>query len=172
MVVPLALLGGCGGGGESESGAPSGEEASPAETQAAPEVVATSEAPSPAATAAASPAPKVAEAAAVPPAAPKAAEVPVAPPAAFMQCRSCHSTEPGKNLIGPSLAGVVGRKAGSVPGFNYSAALKGSGITWNAAALDQWLTGPGKMVPGTRMVIGIPDAARRQQIVQYLATLK
>ena len=67
---------------------------------------------------------------------------------------------------------MVGRKAGTVPGFSYSAALKESGITWNAATLDQWLTGPMRMVPGTRMVISVPDAARRKQLVQYLATLK
>ena len=146
VAAPLILLGGCSGGKESESSAPAGEETPSAEMP----VVMPGEAP----------------------VATQAAEAAAEPPAAFMQCRACHSAEPGKNSIGPSLAGVVGRKAGTVPGFSYSAALKESGITWNAATLDQWLTGPMRMVPGTRMVISVPDAARRKQLVQYLATLK
>lgn len=94
-------------------------------------------------------------------------------PAAFMQCAACHSVEPGRNGVGPSLAGVAGRKAASLPGFNYSAALRNSGLTWNAASLDKWLTSPQRTVPGTRMPFtGIPDPARRKQVVDYLLTLK
>lgn len=93
------------------------------------------------------------------------------PPAAFQQCLSCHSVEPGQNRIGPSLAGVFGHHAASVPGFNYSPALKGSGITWDRASLDSWITAPMKMVPGTRMVIGVPNPEAREAIIDYLETL-
>lgn len=104
-------------------------------------------------------------------AAPSAPTAP-APPVAFSQCRSCHSVEPGRNGIGPTLAGIVGTKAGEVPGFAFSPALKQSGITWDRATLEQWLAGPTKMVPGTRMVIGVSDPVRRKEIIDYLETLK
>lgn len=73
---------------------------------------------------------------------------------------------------GPNLAGVVGRKAGAAPGFGYTAALKGSGVTWTPANLDRWLTGPQKLVPGTAMTTIVPDAAERRELIAYLATLK
>ncbi|WP_068073389.1 c-type cytochrome [Novosphingobium lentum] len=96
-----------------------------------------------------------------------------AAPASVATCKSCHAFEAGKTMIGPSLAGVVGRKAASLEGFSYSPALKAAGFTWDAANLDTWLTGPMKMVPGTRMVFaGIPDAAKRREVIEYLATLK
>lgn len=110
-------------------------------------------------------------AAAEPPAASPAVAAAVQPPA-FAQCRSCHSVEPGKNGIGPTLHGIVGSKAGEVPGFAFSTPLKQSGITWDRATLDQWLAGPMKMVPGTRMVIAVTDPARRKEIIDYLETLK
>ncbi|VWX53414.1 cytochrome c family protein [Novosphingobium sp. 9U] len=94
------------------------------------------------------------------------------PPPAFAVCSSCHAVVPGQNRIGPSLAGVWGRKAASLPGFAYSRALKASGITWDAASLDKWLQGPVKMVPGTKMVIGVSDAAGRKSVIDYLQTLK
>lgn len=112
------------------------------------------------------------EAAAVVPAGPAAASPSPAQPVAFSQCRSCHSVEPGKNGIGPTLAGIVGTKAGEVPGFAFSPALKQSGITWDRATLEQWLAGPTKLVPGTRMVIGVSDPVRRKEIIDYLETLK
>lgn len=93
-------------------------------------------------------------------------------PAAFAQCAGCHSTEPGKNLFGPSLAGISKRRAGSLPGYAYSPALKKSGISWNAQTLDRWLTSPAKTVPGTRMPLGgVPDPAARKALVNYLLTL-
>ena len=107
--------------------------------------------------------------------APVAADTPAGRPrpTTFMQCAACHSVEPGKNGVGPSLAGVAGRKAASLPGFNYSNALKDSGLTWDPASLDRWLTSPQKAVPGTRMPFtGIPDAGRRKEVVDYLMTLK
>ncbi len=93
-------------------------------------------------------------------------------PPGFATCRSCHSVEPGRNGIGPSLFGIVGTRAGEVPGFNFSPALKASGVTWDRQSLDTWLQGPMKMVPGTRMVIGVPDPQRRKDVIDYLETLK
>jgi cytochrome c len=87
-------------------------------------------------------------------------------------CSPCHATEPGVNKIGPSLAGVFGQKSGSVPNYNYSPALKAANITWDEAALDKWLQNPTNDVHGTKMVIGVPDAADRQNVIAYLETLK
>lgn len=93
-------------------------------------------------------------------------------PAAFAQCAGCHSTEPAKNLFGPSLAGISKRRAGSLPGYAYSPALKKSGIAWNAQSLDRWLASPQKAVPGTKMPLaGVPDPAARKALVTYLLTL-
>ena len=94
-------------------------------------------------------------------------------PPAVAQCASCHSAEPGKTVFGPSLHGVGGRRAGSLPGFDYSAALRNSRITWNAATLDRWLASPQKTVPGTRMPFGgIRDRAARKALVDYLLTIR
>lgn len=94
-------------------------------------------------------------------------------PVGFVQCAACHSVEPGRNGVGPSLAGVAGRKAASLPGFNYSNALKGSGLTWDEASLDRWLTSPQRTVPGTKMpFVGIPDPTKRKEVIDYLVTLK
>lgn len=98
--------------------------------------------------------------------------VPAEPPTAFLQCRSCHAVEPGKNGVGPSLAGVAGRPAASVEGFRYSDALRNSGITWTREALDQFLAGPSRMVPGTRMVQMVRDEEQRKAVIDYLETLK
>lgn len=94
------------------------------------------------------------------------------PPPVFLQCKACHAIEAGANGIGPSLHGVVGRKAGSASGYAYSPALQQSGLTWDRASLDKWLKSPLQMVPGTRMMITVPDAARRKEIIDYLETLK
>lgn len=85
-------------------------------------------------------------------------------------CRTCHSVQEGDNRLGPSLAGVVGRKAGSSPGFGYSDALKASGITWDDATLDHFIANPDEVVPGNRMKPygGIADADERAKIVAYL----
>jgi cytochrome c len=94
-------------------------------------------------------------------------------PAAFAQCAVCHAVEPGKNGVGPSLAGVFGRKAGTVAGYAYSDANKNSGLTWDEATLDEYLTAPAKKVPGTKMTFaGYPDAAKRKEVIEYLKTLK
>ncbi|MBW8734160.1 MAG: c-type cytochrome [Asticcacaulis sp.] len=91
---------------------------------------------------------------------------------AFGACRACHSVEKGKTGIGPSLYGIIGRKAGSVPGFTYSKAMTASGLTWDDAALDAFITAPQAKVPGTRMPYGgLKDAAKRQAVIAYLKTL-
>src|SRR4029453_10719643 len=69
------------------------------------------------------------------------------------QCSACHSNQPGVNGIGPSLAGVAGREAGALPGFHFTPALQGSGLTWNADTFIQFLADPTKLVPGTAMTV-------------------
>ena len=89
------------------------------------------------------------------------------------QCGICHAVAAGQNRIGPTLFGVVGRPAGSVPGFNYTADHKKLGITWDAATLDKYLTNPRAMVPDTSMVYaGLKDNAERADLVAYLETLR
>jgi cytochrome c len=90
----------------------------------------------------------------------------------FAHCAPCHSTKPGENRVGPSLAGVFGRKAGTEPGFSYSPALKAQDITWNEASVNEWLQGPGKFVKGTKMIYSVPDEKDRQDVIAYLKTLK
>ena len=88
------------------------------------------------------------------------------------RCLACHVVTPGqKGVLAPNLSGVAGRKAGSTT-YNYSPALKASGLKWDPATLDSFLTAPMKKVPGTRMVISIPDAKQRADVVAYLSTLK
>jgi len=90
------------------------------------------------------------------------------------RCMACHVVSPdGKpGPIGPNLRGVVGRKAASSAFKMYSPALQASKITWSKQGLDTFLTAPGKMVPGTRMVIAVPDAKQRADLVAWLATQK
>lgn len=86
------------------------------------------------------------------------------------RCASCHVASPNATIrLAPDLVGVVGRKAGKAPGFNYSAAIKASGITWTNANLDRFLQAPMRMIPGTRMVMSVPDAAQRAAILTYLS---
>ncbi len=106
-------------------------------------------------------------------AAPAAAVAADAKPAAYAQCAACHSVAPGKHGIGPSLHGVYGTKAGDIPGYAFSDKLKASGLTWDDATLDKWLSGPMKLVPGTKMsYAGMSDPAKRAEIIAYLKTLK
>jgi cytochrome c len=89
------------------------------------------------------------------------------------KCGSCHSIEVGKNRVGPSLAGVVGRKAASIETYSYSAAMRSSGLTWDPATLDSYLTNPRAKVPGTKMTfVGFPQAKDRAETIAYLSTLK
>lgn len=145
-IAALAMaLSGCGGAKQDEAATAPSASSAPTAGSAAPGAVAT----------------KTAIAAAA------------AKPTAFAQCASCHSAEPGKHGIGPSLHGVYGTKAGEIPGYAFSEKLKASGLTWDDATLDQWLAGPIKMVPGTKMsYAGMSDPAKRAEIIAYLKTLK
>jgi cytochrome c len=88
-------------------------------------------------------------------------------------CTACHTTEAGKNKVGPSLAGIVGRKAGTVPGFQYSDANKNSGVTWDEATLDTYLVDPKKFMPGNKMVFaGMKKEDERKAVVAYLKASK
>lgn len=87
----------------------------------------------------------------------------------FAKCIICHTVEPGKNKLGPSLAGVVGRKAGSVAGFNYSPAMKGAGIVWSPDNLDKYITNPRTLIPGNKMIFaGMANPADRANLIAYL----
>jgi cytochrome c len=89
------------------------------------------------------------------------------------KCVICHAAEPGKNKIGPSLFGVVGRKAASEENFSYSDAMKKFDHVWDDATLDTYLAEPRKAVPGTKMIFaGLKDKGERDDIIAYLATLK
>ncbi len=89
------------------------------------------------------------------------------------KCGICHSVVAGQNRVGPSLFGVVGRPAGTVPGYNYSSANKASGKTWDEATLDVYLTSPRGLIPGTKMAFaGLPEAGDRANVIAYLVTLK
>ena len=85
-------------------------------------------------------------------------------------CADCHELNQSK--VGPPLAGVFDRKAGTAPGYPYSAALAHSGITWTAANLDKWLAGPQAFVPGAEMPMSLPDSLRRRDVIAYLESLK
>lgn len=85
------------------------------------------------------------------------------------RCASCHSVEAGQNRIGPSLAEVSGRKAGAVPGYAYSAAMKASAVVWDDAKQDAFLTKPATLVPGTKMIFpGLAGAADRAAVIAFL----
>ncbi len=103
-----------------------------------------------------------------------AAEFPAGDPvrgqALYQACTSCHSVD--ENDIGPKHRGVLGRRAGSIPDYNYSPALKASGLTWDAATLDRWLTNPQALVPGTKMFFQLPDRQQRADLIAYLGQLK
>jgi cytochrome c len=88
----------------------------------------------------------------------------------FPQCASCHTFEPGRNLTGPSLANLFGRKAGTVSSFlRYSDALKRSGVVWDEKTLDAWLKDPEKFIPGNDMAFpGVKEDAARRDLIAYL----
>lgn len=89
---------------------------------------------------------------------------------AFRACAACHSLEPNKNMTGPSLAGVFGRQAGSLPSFDrYSAALKSAHVTWDAKSLGAWIADPARFIPGNHMTFpGIKDDRTRSDLIAFL----
>lgn len=91
----------------------------------------------------------------------------------FKRCQACHSADSSKNTFGPSLTGVVGRAAASLPRFNYSEALRNSGLVWSEENLRMWVADNDKLVPGTRMRhVSISDVAEQDYLIAYLKTLK
>jgi cytochrome c len=88
------------------------------------------------------------------------------------QCKSCHTVSGPSSPAGPSLKGVVGRKAATAPGFNYSPGLKAKGGTWTDATLDAYLTGPSAYAPGTKMFARVAQPQARAAIIAYLKTQK
>jgi cytochrome c len=89
------------------------------------------------------------------------------------QCSICHSPRPGQNIVGPSLFGVIDRHSGSTPNFHYSSANARSGLTWDPATLDRYLTSPQQVVPGTLMTFpGLKDPLARANVIAFLATLR
>ncbi len=88
----------------------------------------------------------------------------------FKRCRACHSVVEGRNKIGPSLYGVLGRKAGSLPNYPYSQALRSAGWVWTKEMLDKWIAGPKAVLPGTKMIFpGLPDPQDRADVIAFLA---
>ncbi|MGB3448813.1 MAG: cytochrome c family protein, partial [Xanthobacteraceae bacterium] len=172
--------------------------AAPAESKAAPTESKVTPAPKAAATAAPQPAPEAAVAPA-PAASPhahghdmsKMAQAPAAKPVAvakapgaastvdgdavrgrqvFKKCQACHSMQAGKNMLGPSLANIVGTKAGEVANYTFSTAMKQSGITWTPEKLDAYLADPQKVVPGNKMPFpGLKTDSDRIDVIAYLA---
>jgi cytochrome c len=88
----------------------------------------------------------------------------------YQTCEACHAIE--DNDVGPKHRGVVGRRAGSVKDYVYSAALKASGITWDETTLDAWLSNPSALVPGTKMFFKLDDPQARADIIAYLKEQK
>ena len=86
----------------------------------------------------------------------------------YQGCMGCHSLD--DNDVGPMHRGVVGRRAGAVPDYAYSAALKNSGLTWSPENLDRWLTNPQALVPGAKMFYAVPKAQDRSDLIAYLAS--
>jgi len=89
------------------------------------------------------------------------------------RCGSCHVASPdARSGMGPNLAGVVGRRAGTIAGYNFSNGMKQSGLTWTPQTLDAFLTAPARTVRGTRMMTSVTNAADRQAIVAYLQAVR
>lgn len=169
----VLALAACGGGAD-EAEEPAAADTPAATDTAAPAVDATptdAASPTPSDTPSATPTPTPTASASVAPT-PRSTGAAVTEPAAFAVCKACHAVEPGKHGIGPSLAGIWGEKAGDVPGFEFSQQMKDSGLVWNQASLDRYLTDPRGTVPGTKMAFGgVKDATKRQEIIDYIRGL-
>jgi cytochrome c len=86
------------------------------------------------------------------------------------RCMACHTID--ASIAGPAHRGVVGRVAGRLSGYEYSPALKKSGVVWNEGNLDRWLANPETFIPGQRMFYAVPDAQERADLIAYLKTQK
>ncbi len=88
-------------------------------------------------------------------------------------CGTCHAATAGKNGIGPSLFGLVGRKTGAEAGYNYSTANQNANLTWTPETLDKYLEAPKAVIPGTKMTYaGLKDTTKRSDLIAYLESLK
>lgn len=87
----------------------------------------------------------------------------------YKRCSTCHSLTPGENMMGPSLAGVFGKKAAQ-ESFKYSKAMAASGLTWDEKTLDAYLANPTAVVKGTSMIFRVPKAEDRANLIAYLKT--
>ncbi len=166
-LASLVTVSACGGGAGGDANAPA-EETAAAETEApaAEEAAPAAEETAPAEEAAAAPAAATASFAGMTTDV-KAGE------RVFALCRSCHVLEEGVNRVGPSLYNIVGRKSGSVPGFNYSEANKNSGVIWTTDVLYEYLEDPKGFMPGTKMAFpGVKNAQDRANLVAYLESTK
>lgn len=103
-----------------------------------------------------------------------AAGDPAAGAKVFNKCMACHKVGPGaKSGVGPELNGLDGRKAGTLAGYTYSDAMKNSGVTWDQASFDKYITAPQKDIPGVKMPFaGLPNSADRDNLWAYLAQYK
>jgi cytochrome c len=98
---------------------------------------------------------------------------PLAGKRVFAKCAVCHTAEPGKNKIGPSLFNLIGRPAGSASGYTYSPAMHDLNKIWDTAVLDEYLAAPKAMVPGTKMIFpGIANKQERDDVIAFLGTLR
>jgi cytochrome c len=88
-------------------------------------------------------------------------------------CRTCHSVREGENRLGPHMRGIIGRKAGSLPDYSYSSAMKGADFVWDENNLDRFIAKPDETVPGNTMKPygGLPSAESRAKLIAYLKTL-
>jgi cytochrome c len=88
----------------------------------------------------------------------------------FLKCRACHQTgETAKNAVGPVLNGLIGRKSGTVEGYNYSDANKNSGLTWDEATFKEYIKNPKAKIPGTKMIfVGLPSDKEIEDVLAYL----
>lgn len=100
-----------------------------------------------------------------------ACDVPRGEAAFERTCARCHSRTDTGSGQGPGLAGLFGRPAASGRNFGYSAALRQSGIVWDAQSLDRFLAGPGAHIPGTLMLLTVPDPGERRALIAFLRTL-
>jgi cytochrome c len=89
------------------------------------------------------------------------------------QCAICHSTQAGRNMVGPSLAGLIGRKTGAVAGYSYSVGNQNANITWTPDTLEKYLESPRTVVPGTKMTYaGLKDPGKRADLIAFLMSQK
>jgi len=88
----------------------------------------------------------------------------------FRRCMACHSLAEGQNRVGPTLYGIIGRTAGTVPNYRYSKANEESGVTWTPEVMFEYLQNPRKFMPGTKMAFpGLPNPQDRVDVIAYIA---